>query len=320
MTIHESALEAVGRTPLVRLGRVAQGCGATVLAKLEARNPGGSVKCRIGVALIRDAEARGLLRPGFRERRVVEPTSGNTGIALAFVCAVRGYPLTLTMPEFMSLERRRLLEAFGAELLLTPSAEGMPGAIARAESLVASDPERYWMPQQFRNPANPEAHARSTGPELWTDAEGNLDALVAGIGTGGTITGAGRFLRSQRPDIRLVGVEPAESGVLTALRVGREPRPAAHGIQGIGAGFKPEVLDLDLLDEVQAVSTDEAITMARRLHREEGLSCGISSGAAVVAALRVASCPALSGGRVAVILPDSGERYLSTALFSSPLT
>lgn len=318
MTIHESALDAVGRTPLVRLGRVAEGCGATVLAKLEARNPGGSVKCRIGVAMVRDAEARGLLRPGCRDRRVVEPTSGNTGIALAFVCAVRGYPLTLTMPESMSLERRRLLEAFGAELLLTPSAEGMPGAIARAESLVASDPERYWMPQQFRNPANPEAHARSTGPELWTDAEGNLDALVAGIGTGGTITGAGRYLRSRRRDIRLVGVEPAESAVLTALQAGREPRPAPHGIQGIGAGFKPDVLNLDLLDEVQAVSTDEAIAMAQRLHREEGLSCGISSGAAVVAALRVASCPALSGGQVAVILPDSGERYLSTALFSSP--
>ncbi len=307
---------SIGHTPLVRLNRVTGGVRATVAVKIEGRNPAYSVKCRIGAAMIWDAERRGRLTPGSRDVTIVEPTSGNTGIALAFVAAARGYPLILTMPETMSIERRRMLRAFGADLILTEGARGMPGAIARAEELAASEPSKFFLPQQFKNPANPEIHRRTTGPEIWDDTEGTVDVVVAGIGTGGTITGVGRHLKQDRGRaVRLVGVEPAASPVLTAIRRGQPPQPGKHPIQGIGAGFKPDVLDLDLVDEIETVTGEEAIEMARRLHREEGITCGLSCGAAVAAALRVAARPEMTNKLIVVVLPDAGERYQSTALF-----
>ncbi len=313
--VFENNSLSIGNTPLVRLNRVTEGARATVLAKIEGRNPGYSVKCRIGAAMIRAAERDGLLRPGFRDRVVIEPTSGNTGIALAFVCAQRGYPLILTMPETMSIERRKMLRAFGAELVLTDGAKGMKGAVAKAEEMAASDPDRYFMPQQFKNPANPEIHYRTTGPEIWRDTRGAVDLFVAGVGTGGTITGVSRYLK-KRKAIRSIAVEPHDSPVLTAIRAGRTPQPGPHKIQGIGAGFKPDVLDLDLVDEIACVSNDDAIDYARRLHLEEGITCGISCGAAVSVAVGLARDPANEGRTIVVILPDAGERYLSTALFS----
>jgi cysteine synthase A len=307
---------SIGSTPLVRLNRVTQGLGATILAKIEGRNPACSVKCRIGAAMIWAAERDGQLQPGSQARTVVEPTSGNTGIALAFVCAARGYPLVLTMPETMSLERRRMLRAFGATLILTEGPKGMPGAIAAAEQLVASDPEKYFMPQQFMNPANPQIHFDTTGPELWRDCDGQLDAFVAGVGTGGTLTGVMRYLRSVAgKPVRSFAVEPIHSPVLTALRAGEPLKPGPHKIQGIGAGFKPDNLDLELVDEIETVSNDEAIAMARRLHREEGITCGISCGAAAAVAVRIAGRPEFAGKTIVTILPDAGERYLSSVLF-----
>jgi cysteine synthase len=307
---------SIGRTPLVRLNRITAGLPSTVLAKIEGRNPAYSVKCRIGAAMIWAAERDGILTPGSRQRVIVEPTSGNTGIALAFVAASRGYRLILTMPETMSIERRRLLKAFGAELVLTEGPKGMPGAIAKAEEIVASDPQLYWMPQQFKNPANPEIHFRTTGPEIWDDTDGQVDVLVAGVGTGGTITGVSRFIeREKHRPLWSVAVEPSASPVLTALKRGEAPKPGPHKIQGIGAGFKPDVLDLDLVDEVQTVTNEEAIEYARRLHREEGITGGISCGAAAAAAVKVASRPEFAGKVVVVILPDTGDRYHSSILF-----
>ena len=307
---------SIGGTPLVRLNRVTAGLSAVVLAKVEGRNPACSVKDRIGAAMISAAERDGILTPGSQARTVIEPTSGNTGIALAFVCASRGYPLILTMPDIMSTERRRMLRAFGAELILTEGALGMQPAIARAEEIVASDPERYWMPQQFKNPANPEIHYRTTAPEIWQATGGKLDCFVAGIGTGGTITGVCRYLKGDLGHpVRAGGVEPAAAPVLTALWRGDTPRPGPHKIAGIGAGFKPDVLDFGYLDEIQLVENEAAIEMARRLHREEGITCGISSGAAAHAALAVAARPEMEGKTIVVVLPDLGERYLSSALF-----
>jgi len=314
--IFEDNSLSIGNTPLVRLNRVTQGAGATVLAKIEGRNPAYSVKCRIGASMIAAAERDGKLVPGSRDRTIVEPTSGNTGIALAFVAAARGYPIVLTMPETMSLERRRMLRAFGAELVLTEGAKGMAGAIAKAEEIATSEPARYFMPQQFKNPANPEVHFRTTGPEIWNDTDGRVDILVSGVGTGGTITGVARYLkREKRRSVLSVAVEPVHSPVLTAIRKGEPPKPGPHKIQGIGAGFKPDVLDLELVDDVVTVTNDESIEMARRLHREEGITGGISCGAAVAAAVKVASRPESKGKLLVVILPDSGERYLSSVLF-----
>jgi cysteine synthase len=315
-TIHQDNSLSIGNTPLVRLNRVTQGLDATIAAKIEGRNPSYSVKCRIGAAMIWAAERDGKLTPGSRATVVVEPTSGNTGIALAFVCAARGYPLVLTMPETMSIERRRMLRAFGADLILTEGAKGMPGAIAKAEEIAAGDPGRTFMPQQFKNPANPEIHFKTTGPEIWSATDGRVDIFVAGIGTGGTITGVGRYLRDERKRaVRLVGVEPAASPVLTAIRRGETPKPGPHKIQGIGAGIRPDVLDLDLVDDIETVSNEEAIEMTRRLHREEGITCGISSGAAVAVAVRVARRPESKGKLIVTVLPDAGERYLSSILF-----
>jgi cysteine synthase A len=314
--IYDDNSLSIGNTPLVRINRIAAGLPAILLAKIEGRNPAYSVKCRIGASMIWAAEREGILKRGSSAVTIVEPTSGNTGIALAFVAASRGYPLVLTMPETMSLERRRMLKAFGAELILTEGAKGMPGAIARAEEIVASDPEKYWMPQQFKNPANPEIHFQTTGPEIWNDTDGAIDILVAGVGTGGTITGVSRYIeRVQRKAIWSVAVEPAESAVLTAVLQGQTPQPGPHKIQGIGAGFKPDVLDLGIVDEVQRVTSDEAVEMTRRLHREEGITAGISSGAAMVAAVRVAARPLNKGKVAVVILPDSGDRYHSSVLF-----
>ncbi|RCK78093.1 MAG: Cysteine synthase [Candidatus Ozemobacter sibiricus] len=309
--------KTIGNTPLVRINSLTKGMGATVLAKIEGRNPGYSVKCRIGTAMIEAAERDGLLNPAApTARTIVEPTSGNTGIALAFVCACRGYPLILTMPETMSIERRRMLAAFGAQLVLTEGAKGMAGAVAKAEEIVASEPGRFYMPQQFKNPANPQIHFQTTGPEIWRDTDGAVDVLVAGVGTGGTITGISRYFKqAMKKRLRSVAVEPIHSPVLTAIRAGQEPKPAPHKIQGIGAGFKPEILDLALVDEIATVSNEEAIEYARLLHRKEGITCGISSGAAMAAACRLAQDRAYAGQTIVVILPDAGERYLSTALF-----
>jgi len=304
---------SIGRTPLVKLNRVVEGASALVLAKIEGRNPSYSVKCRIGAAMIWDAEERGLLGPG---KEIVEPTSGNTGIALAFVAAARDYPIALTMPESMSLERRRVLAALGANLVLTPASEGMRGAIAKAEELAASEPDRYFMPNQFTNPANPEIHFKTTGPEIWEDTEGAVDALVAGVGTGGTITGISRYFKqSKGKPVISVAVEPAASPVITQTLAKLPLQPGPHKIQGIGAGFIPETLDLSVVDRVEQVTDDEAIEMARRLAREEGILSGISSGAAVVVAVRLAHEPEFEGKTIVVILPDAGERYLSTVLF-----
>jgi cysteine synthase len=308
--------ESIGNTPLIRLGRIPRGLDCTVLAKIEGRNPAYSVKCRIGAAMIWAAERDGRLERGSTARTIVEPTSGNTGIALAFVAAARGYPITLTMPETMSIERRRMLKAFGADLVLTEGAKGMPGAIAKAEEIVASDPQKYFMPQQFKNPANPDIHYRTTGPEIWNDTDGKVDILISGVGTGGTITGVSRYIKNdKRRPLLSVAVEPIHSPVLTAIRAGQSPKPGPHKIQGIGAGFKPDVLDLSLVDEVVTVSNDESVEMARRLHREEGITGGISCGAAVVAAVKVAQRPESKGKVIVAILPDAGERYLSSVLF-----
>jgi len=304
---------SIGGTPLVRLRRVTDGARALVLAKVEGRNPSFSVKCRIGAAMIWDAEKRGVLRPGME---IIEPTSGNTGIALAYVAAARGYRLKVTMPETMSMERRKLLQAFGAEVVLTEAARGMAGAVKKAEEIAASDPEHYFMPQQFRNPANPAIHERTTGPEIWADTGGEVDVLVAGVGTGGTITGVSRFLKRQGRTILSVAVEPEASPVITQKLRGEELRPGPHKIQGIGAGFIPEVLDLSLVDRVERVSDGEALEYARRLAREEGILAGISSGAAVAVAARLAREPGMEDRTIVVILPDTGERYLSTELFS----
>jgi cysteine synthase len=303
---------SIGRTPLVRLKHVDAGTGACILGKIEGRNPAYSVKCRIGAAMIWDAEERGVLGPGVE---VVEPTSGNTGIALAFVCASRGYRLTLTMPETMSIERRKVLAAFGANLVLTPGSEGMKGAIRKAEDIVASDPEKFFIPQQFRNPANPAIHERTTGPEIWEETDGAIDVLVAGVGTGGTISGVSRYVKKRKP-ILSVAVEPANSPVITQTRAGAPLAPAAHKIQGIGAGFVPENLDLAMVDRVETVTDEEALAMARRLAKEEGILSGISCGAAATVALRLARDGAFAGKTIVTILPDSGERYLSTVLFA----
>ena len=313
--IFEDNSRSIGNTPLVRLNRVTQGLKATVLAKIEGRNPAYSIKCRIGAAMIWDAEKRGVLKPGMA---IVEPTSGNTGIALAYVAAARGYPLTLTMPETMSIERRRVLAAFGARLILTPGAEGMQGAIVRAEELAASDPQQYFLPQQFKNPANPAIHEQTTGPEIWNDTAGAVDVLVAGVGTGGTITGISRYLkRTKGKEFISVAVEPEESPVITQSLAGQELKPGAHKIQGIGAGFIPDTLDLGLVDRVEQVSSVEAVEMARRLAREEGIISGISCGAAVAVAVRLAKDKTFFGKTIVVILPDSGERYLSSVLFEN---
>ena len=304
---------SIGRTPLVRLNRITDGAPATVLAKIEGRNPAYSVKCRIGAAMIWDAERRGLLGPG---KHLVEPTSGDTGIALAFVAAARGIPLTLTMPETMSLERRKLLIAYGATLVLTEGARGMTGAVAKAEEIAASDPDRYVLLQQFKNPANPAIHEQTTGPEIWDDTDGAVDVFVSGVGTGGTITGVSRYLKHARgKPILSVAVEPTASPVLTQQRAGEPLKPAPHKIQGIGAGFVPEVLDLSLVDEIEQVSNEEAIHYARRLAREEGILSGISCGAAAAVAVRLARRPEHAGKTIVVVLPDSGERYLSSVLF-----
>jgi cysteine synthase A len=304
---------SIGRTPLVRLNRVTDGAGATVLAKIEGRNPAYSVKCRIGSAMVWDAEKRGVLGPG---KEIIEPTSGNTGIALAFVAAAKGYPITLTMPETMSVERRKLLAAYGAKLVLTEGPKGMAGAIAKAEEIAASDPSRYVLLQQFKNPANPAIHEATTGPEIWEDTAGAIDVFVSGVGTGGTITGVSRYIKNTKGKAILsVAVEPAHSPVLTQKRAGQPLQPSPHKIQGIGAGFVPDVLDLGLVDSVELVTNDEAVAFARRLAREEGILCGISCGAAAAVAVRLAKLPQYDGKTIVVVLPDSGERYLSTVLF-----
>lgn len=304
---------AIGRTPLVRLNRLAPKGGATILAKVEGRNPAYSVKCRIGASMIWDAEEKGQLRPG---REIVEPTSGNTGIALAFVAAARGIPITLTMPETMSLERRKVLKAFGAKLVLTPGAKGMGGAIAAAEELAESDLERYLLMHQFKNPANPAIHERTTGPEIWDDTEGAIDILISGVGTGGTITGTSRYIKNTKGKaITSVAVEPTDSPVISQHLAGKELVPGPHKIQGIGAGFIPETLDLSVVDQVEQVTNEEAIEMARRLAVEEGILSGISCGAATAVAVKLARLPENAGKTIVAILPDSGERYLSSVLF-----
>lgn len=309
----EDNSKSVGHTPLVRLNRVTDGAPATILAKIEGRNPGYSVKCRIGAAMVEDAEQRGLLGP---DTHLVEPTSGNTGIALAFVAAARGIPLTLTMPETMSIERRKLLLAYGATLVLTDGAKGMSGAIAKAEEIAASNPAKYLLLQQFKNPANPAIHEKTTGPEIWQDTDGKIDILVSGVGTGGTITGISRYIKNtQGRAITTVAVEPAASPVLSQRRAGEPLKPGPHKIQGIGAGFVPDTLDLSLVDQIEQVSNEEAVLYARRLAREEGILAGISCGAAVAVAVRLAHLPENSGKTIVVILPDSGERYLSSILF-----
>jgi cysteine synthase len=305
VSIAEDVTQLIGNTPLIRLNRVTDGAGAEVVAKLESFNPAASVKDRLGIALIDAAEEAGLLKP---DTIILEPTSGNTGIALAMVAAARGYRIVLTMPETMSIERRKLLRAFGAELILTPGAEGMPGAIAKAEELAKTD-QRYFVPQQFENPANPAIHRKTTAEEVWRDTDGKIDIFVAGVGTGGTITGVAQVIKERKPAVQFVAVEPAASPVLSGGQKG------PHPIQGIGAGFVPPVLDMDLVDEVITVGNDDSVNLARRLAREEGLLVGISSGAAAVAALQVARRPENAGKLIVVVLPDFGERYLSTPLF-----
>jgi len=310
--IYSDNAGSIGNTPLVRINRLAPK-GVTVLAKIEGRNPSHSVKCRIGAAMIWDAEQRGLLKPGVS---IVEPTSGNTGIGLAFVAAAKGYPLLLTMPASMSLERRKVLKALGAQLVLTEAAKGMKGAIDKAAEIHASAPDKYFLPQQFDNPANPAIHERTTGPEIWQDTGGQIDALIAGVGTGGTISGVSRYIKqSQGKKIISVAVEPQSSPVISQTLAGEEVKPSPHKIQGIGAGFVPKNLDLSLIDQVEQVTDDEAKVMALRLMREEGILCGISSGAAMVAALRLAQQADMQGKTIVVIIPDSGERYLSSMLF-----
>ena len=312
MVFEDNSL-SIGRTPLIKLNRVTDGAPVTVYAKIEGRNPAYSVKCRIGASMVWDAEKRGILKPG---KELIEPTSGNTGIALAFVAAARGYPITLTMPETMSIERRKVLKAFGANLVLTEGALGMKGAIARAEQIAASDPEKYVLLQQFKNPANPAIHEATTGPEIWDDTNGKIDILVCGVGTGGTITGISRYLKGTKGKAILsVAVEPSASPVITQTMNGEPLKPGPHKIQGIGAGFVPDTLDISVIDQVEQVSNEEAVAMARRLAAEEGILCGISCGAAAAAALRVAKDPANAGKTLVVILPDSGERYLTSVLY-----
>ncbi len=313
MTIYADNSLTIGKTPLVRLNRVTDGAKGIVLAKIEGRNPAYSIKCRIGAAMIWDAEKRGVLKPGME---IVEPTSGNTGIALAFVAAARGYPITLTMPETMSIERRRVLAAFGAKLVLTPGSEGMAGAVRKAEEIVAGDPARFFLPQQFKNPANPQIHHDTTGPEIWEDTEGKMDVFVAGVGTGGTITGVSRYWKKTKgAKLLSVAVEPVANPILTQKKAGQPLTPGRHKIQGIGANFIPEIVDLSLIDRIEQVGDDEAITMAKRLAKEEGIICGISCGAAAFAAVRLAKLPEFAGKTIVCILPDAGERYLSTVLF-----
>ncbi|WP_300730764.1 cysteine synthase A [Pseudomonas sp.] len=305
--------QSIGNTPLVQINRIAPR-GVTILAKIEGRNPGYSVKCRIGANMIWDAESRGVLKPGMT---IIEPTSGNTGIGLAFVAAARGYKLMLTMPSSMSLERRKVLKALGAELVLTEPAKGMKGAIDKAAEIQASDPALYFMPQQFENPANPAIHEKTTGPEIWNDTDGRVDVLVAGVGTGGTITGISRYIKHTLGQPLLsVAVEPLSSPVITQALAGEENKPSPHKIQGIGAGFVPKNLDLSIVDKVELVSDDESKAMAQRLMHEEGILCGISCGAAMAVAVRLAENPEMQGKTIVVILPDSGERYLSSFLFS----
>jgi cysteine synthase A len=305
---------SIGRTPLVKLNRIGQGNNVTILAKIEGRNPAYSVKDRIGASMIWDAEKRGLLVPG---KELIEPTSGNTGIALAFVAASRGYPITLVMPETMSVERQKVLRAFGATLILTEGAAGMQGSIGKAEEALATDPDRYVLLQQFQNPANPEIHFKTTGPEIWNDTDGAVDVLVCGVGTGGTISGVARFLATVQKNKKVISiaVEPAGSPVITQTRKGLALHPGPHKIQGIGAGFIPGNLDMSVVDRVEQVTNEESIDMARRLAREEGILAGISSGAALAGAVRVAKDPEMAGKTLVVVLPDSGERYLSTPLF-----
>ena len=304
---------SIGNTPLVKLNRIGNGAGTKVYGKIEGRNPSYSVKCRIGSSMIWDAEKRGVLKPGVE---LVEPTSGNTGIALAFVAASRGYSITLTMPETMSLERRKVLKAFGANLVLTEGAKGMKGAIAKAEEIYNSDPKHYLLLQQFQNPANPEIHFRTTGPEIWDDTNGAIDVLISGVGTGGTITGVSRYIKGTRgKPITSVAVEPAASPVITQKLAGQPLQPGPHKIQGIGAGFIPDTLDLSVVDRVETVTNEESVETAQRLAREEGILSGISSGAAVAVAARLANQPEFAGKTIVVILPDSGERYLTSVLF-----
>jgi cysteine synthase A len=309
--IYDDITQTIGSTPLIRLRRVTDGCKAEVIAKLENFNPLWSVKDRIGVAMIEAGEAAGLIT---KDTVIIEPTSGNTGIGLAFACASRGYRLVVTMPEGMSVERRRLIKAFGAEIILTPTAEGMPGAVRKAEELLRNTPNAF-IPQQFKNPANPEIHRRTTAEEIWRDTGGKIDILVAGVGTGGTITGCGEVLKSRKPEVQVVAVEPVNSPVITQMRHHEPLRPGQHKIQGLGAGFIPDVLNTDVIDDVVTVRDDEAFEMTRRLAREEGMLCGISCGAATVGALEVARRPENEGKMIVVILPDLGERYLSTPLF-----
>ncbi|MDO3721220.1 cysteine synthase A [Marinobacter sp. chi1] len=310
--IYDDNSLSIGNTPLVKLNRVNE--GATIWAKIEGRNPAYSVKCRIGAAMIWDAEKRGALTPGMT---IIEPTSGNTGIALAFVAAARGYKLVLTMPASMSLERRKVLKALGAELVLTEPAKGMPGAIAKAEEIFSSDPDNHFLPQQFQNPANPRIHEDTTGPEIWNDTDGEIDIFVSGVGTGGTLTGVSRYIKGTRgKKITTVAVEPADSPIITQTLNDEELQPSPHKIQGIGAGFVPKNLDLEMVDQVETVTNEESMDMAHRLMQEEGILCGISCGAAVAAAVRVGQQPEHKGKNIVVVLPDCAERYLSSALFA----
>jgi cysteine synthase len=315
LRIYEDNTFSIGRTPLVRLNRVTDGGKATVLGKIEGRNPAYSVKCRIGASMVWDAEKRGILTPG---KELIEPTSGNTGIALAFVAAARGYAITLTMPETFSIERRKVLKALGANLVLTDGALGMAGSIAKAEEIVAADPQHYLMLQQFKNPANPDIHFRTTGPEIWEDTEGAVDVFVSGIGTGGTITGVSRYIKGQMgKKILSVGIEPARSPVISQHLAGQTMRPGPHPIQGIGAGFIPDTLDLSMVDRIELVSNEEALEMARRLAKEEGILAGISCGAAAAVAARLGKDPEFEGKVIVTVLPDAAERYLSTVLFEN---
>jgi cysteine synthase A len=313
LQVYDDNSYSIGHTPLVRLNRMNDGGKAIIIAKIEGRNPAYSVKCRIGAAMVWDAEKRGVLQPG---KALIEPTSGNTGIALAFVAAARGYPITLTMPETMSIERRKVLKALGADLILTAGPEGMAGSISKAEEIVASDPHRWVMLQQFKNPANPEIHFRTTGPEIWEDTGGAIDVFVSAIGTGGTITGVSRYLkREMGKNILSVGIEPTTSPVITQSLAGRPLKPGPHKIQGIGAGFIPDTLDLSLVDRVELISNEEAVDAARRLAKEEGILAGISSGAAAAVAVRLGKMPEFAGKTIVTVLPDAAERYLSTVLF-----
>ena len=313
MRVYDDNSLSIGRTPLVRLNRVTDGARAVVLAKIEGRNPAYSVKCRIGASMVWDGEKRGILGPG---KELIEPTSGNTGIALAYVAAARGYPITLTMPETMSVERRKVLKVLGANLILTDGSKGMAGAISKAEEMVASDPKRFVLLQQFKNPANPDIHFQTTGPEIWEDTEGTVDVLVSGVGTGGTITGVSRYIKQQkRKAILSVAVEPVNSQVITQKLNGDPLKPGPHKIQGIGAGFIPETLDLSQVDRVELITNEEAIEMARRLSREEGILSGISCGAAAAVATRLAKQPEFAGKTIVAVLPDAAERYLTSILF-----